>query len=138
MTQEPSWVGKYIGLPFVEKGRDFDGVDCYGLYWLIRSEEYGETLPMFLENFSPEDVAYIRGLIAGRLDAWRKLDKPEIGCGVLLKVQGQDSHIGVMIGPDTFIHVNDDANQVHKDRIGGLMWPQRKVVGYYAWPGGAS
>jgi len=41
----------------------------------------------------------------------------------------------VVIAPNMMIHTNDDSGRVHKDRLGGLAWPERRIVGYYAWEG---
>ena len=40
---------KYINLPYKNLGRSFDGVDCYGLIWLIYKGELGIELPDFTE-----------------------------------------------------------------------------------------
>jgi cell wall-associated NlpC family hydrolase len=44
------WLNDYIGIPYVVGGRDFDGVDCYGLVKLVYAMEYSETLPDWLTD----------------------------------------------------------------------------------------
>lgn len=40
-------IDKYIGIPFVDRGQDFNGADCYGLVRLIYKEELNTTIPEF-------------------------------------------------------------------------------------------
>ena len=38
---------KYIGIPYKNQGRGWDGVDCWGLYYLIFKTELNIELPDF-------------------------------------------------------------------------------------------
>lgn len=46
-----AWYTKYVGIPFVEKGRDENGCDCWGLVRLIYKNELGIDLPDYLDCY---------------------------------------------------------------------------------------
>jgi len=100
---------KYIGLRFKNLGRDFFGVDCYGLLWLIYKEERNIKLPDYT------DLQYCRreyctekleGHILNNLDIWQKIKgPPKIYDGLLFRTNKVFvSHIGLYIGNNRFIH----------------------------------
>ena len=44
------FLNDYIGFPWVQGGRDWKGMDCYGLAKMVYHDLYGETLPDWLDN----------------------------------------------------------------------------------------
>jgi cell wall-associated NlpC family hydrolase len=45
---------KYINLPYKHLGRDFSGIDCWGLIYLVYKEEKGILIPNFSElHYTP-------------------------------------------------------------------------------------
>jgi hypothetical protein len=48
VTSVPGWASPYIGLPFVDGGRDFYGVDCEGLCRLVMEHRAGNpSIPLY-------------------------------------------------------------------------------------------
>lgn len=38
------WLDRYMAIPFKDRGRDFEGCDCVGLYMLLLAHEAGVTI----------------------------------------------------------------------------------------------
>ena len=62
-----TWTDGYVGIPFVERGRDRSGCDCYGLLRLVLIEQRGIELPPYTEDYaSSMDRSGNAGRIAAR------------------------------------------------------------------------
>lgn len=53
------WLDRYVMIPFRDRGRDWSGVDCFGMHLLLCREEGGFALP-------DHDVSYERNTDAVR------------------------------------------------------------------------
>ena len=126
----------YIGLPILRHGRDFTGVDCYGLVWLWHRENRYRTLPDFRNDLpgepTPGEVANV--FEAGRsLPAFKRVDDPQNGDIIFLRINGLPSHCGLVIGIGRFLHVS----QNHASSIEywtAPAWADR-VIGFYRYTG---
>jgi sulfur carrier protein ThiS len=127
---------KYIGIPFLEKGRDASGVDCWGLVRLIYKQEYDIALPSFVEDYTLSDDARIGELFAQYKEGWAPLTQPTVGCVVLFRMFGTESHIGVVVDNSHFIHVREGRDSVIES-LESAKWSKR-VVGYYNYSEGAN
>jgi cell wall-associated NlpC family hydrolase len=68
-----SWAARYIDLPFVERGRDWAGVDCWGLPHLALWEEFGCETPRHETGYvtcRQSDVPEIAALIEAGKPGW--------------------------------------------------------------------
>ncbi len=54
------WTARYVGLPYVDGGRDRFGVDCWGLVYLAFPAEAGIAVPSYGEIAATELVAIAR------------------------------------------------------------------------------
>ena len=84
----------YIGIPYKRNGRDRDGLDCYGLVYLVEKEMFGNQLPI-LNNIY--DGANATDLITEQqpLLSGEQVLTPEDGDVVLFFHQGKPIHTGV-------------------------------------------
>jgi cell wall-associated NlpC family hydrolase len=132
-----AWARKYVGIRFAKRGRGFDGVDCYGLHWLVEKTEAGRDLPLLDYAFEPRDVRGISQLFNGEMPLWRRLDAPQDRCVVMLLTGGVASHVGVVCGDGLIIHADSDAGMVVCERLSAPSWPESRIEGFYAYGGGA-
>jgi cell wall-associated NlpC family hydrolase len=101
------WAKEYIGIPFVSGGRDRNGADCYGLARLIRTEQFGDTLPLLSGDYSDADnFAETEALMRSQrpLLAGRRAETPEAGDVCVLKFHGLPTHLGVCAGGGFLLH----------------------------------
>ena len=104
---------KYIGLPFKSGGRDFFGVDCYGLIVLIYEKEKGlhlwDTSDYDMSDYVKRDYMlsnYHRNWVPIDVDKVQELD-------VLLFVTDPDlpnipTHVSLYMGENRMIHCMED------------------------------
>ena len=92
-----------IGIPFVDGGRNNSGLDCWGLAMEMYKRQ-GIALPDY--PVSAMAVDSIANELAANEASWIKLDRPEIGCLVVLRFACGNwaNHVGVYIGDGKFIH----------------------------------
>ncbi len=130
-----SWVNKYIGIPFKEKGRSFSGVDCWGLVYLVYKNELQIELPTYIEFYeSPDDRELLSELIAReQVNKWNKindLDKKPFD-GLLLTVSNTPYHVGIYIGEGQFIHCEKGVNTAIA-RLNSIRW-RNNLAGVFRW-----
>ena len=101
---------KYIGIPFKDCGRGFDGLDCWGLVRLVWKEEKGFVMPDMGDAYSS---AFARGEVgetAQALEAgnWNRdvTAEPRRELDVLVFSFGTlDLHVGLWVGEGEMLHV---------------------------------
>ena len=126
------WSNNYIGIPFKEKGRDRSGTDCWGLVRLIYKEQYNIDLPSFANEYpTVDDRERIHELIAQYKEAWNPVETPSEGSVVLFRMLGSETHIGVAINEQEFIHVREGADSVI-ERFDSVNWKNR-LIGHFRY-----
>lgn len=107
-------IEKYIEIPFKDRGRDFEGCDCYGLARLFLENELNKTLPDFLSYDSAGDIDNIKQLIDTNrpLVAGKHKEVPEFGDIAIFRFYGAPTHIGVYVGQGRVLHVLRGSNSV--------------------------
>ena len=128
------WAHDLIGVPFLDNGRDTDGLDCWGLVKLVHKRLYGWELP---------DVVYTDTRdrrIPDLIDAQRKLWTPVAfdswreGTVLVLRVAGLPFHTGAVIEPPArFIHAQRGVGVVIGD-VTSSRWSNR-IIGAYDYAG---
>lgn len=127
-------VGKYIGVPFVDGGRDAPhGLDCWGLIMLVMADA-GIQIPDYkISCFDSGEIGE-----RARKDMQRcleRIDGPETGAIVLMstdpEVPDAIQHFGVCVDSRRFIHTSERTGCIIT-RTNDRFWTNR-IKGYYRW-----
>ncbi len=122
---------KYIGIPYVEKGRDENGADCWGLVRLIYKDELNISLPSFSSEYDSSDNERLEELFAQYKEGWQSVDSLEIGNVVIFRIFGYESHIGIYTGDNKFLHVREGRDSVIES-LDNPKWT-RRVTGFFKY-----
>lgn len=128
-----TWSDHFIGIPYVEFGRDRTGCDCWGLACIIYREELGITLPDYLGGYaSADEHGEICALIAGAATSplWVPVGGTALAFDVAVFRRGRFStHLGIVIRHGIMIHmVADDQAKVQGYTQGPY---QHRFAGHY-------
>lgn len=138
----PGWVAHYLGIPFAEKGRTRQGVDCYGLVRLIYQEQRSVELPSYTEGYvTTDDKQEIAALMNQEVSArWKEIPMPTIqlfDC-LIFRVLGHPMHVGLALDHPWFIHAikrqGQSMGKVWVERWDSIAWKHR-VVAAVRWQG---
>lgn len=125
-----NWV--LIGVPYRNKGRDILGADCWGLLRLFYIQEMGVMLPSYDEHYTDafDKESTTEALtLKSELEKWVKVDAPEYGDAVKLRLMGHPCHVGVYLGNSEFLHTQTGHDSCI-DRLDGVKWKNR-LDGFY-------
>jgi hypothetical protein len=125
------WSNQYIGIPYKAGGRDRSGLDCWGLARLVYQEQYKINLPSFSTEYTENDTTRMSDLIAQYREGWTQNDTPQEGDLVLLRVLGSESHIGVVIDGNSFLHIREGSDAC-VEKLNSGSWRNR-IVGYFKY-----
>lgn len=120
---------QYMGVPFKDHGRSKEGVDCWGLVWLIYKEQLGITLPDFGCCYQNADVRSDIQCAMNKytLEQWNrdvtKLPK-QVGDVLVFKRGGIETHIGLWISEGTMIHIQRPQG-VSIERYDTIRWKNK-------------
>ncbi len=129
----PEWMVKYIGIPYIEGGRDSKGADCYGLLRLIYQEQFGIEIPEYSHVAWVKDCdeKQLESDIEDRKQEWQLIDSgsEKIGDCILLKIAGVPIHLGMVVASGVMVHCargHDSAIE----RYDSNKW-QKRIEGFF-------
>jgi cell wall-associated NlpC family hydrolase len=133
--EPPGWSSQYVGIPFRELGRDFDGCDCWGLARLVSFHQFGRKLPSYVGEYdSTCDSTGIAETIRREARAfWTQIPAGSEAAGdiPLIRMLGVPMHVGIVVCPGKMLHVERGVDAVIED-YRGLRWKHR-ILGFYRY-----
>lgn len=117
-------IDKYIGLPYQENGRTWQGVDCWGLARLYYKHELNIELPDYSDLYSGSWDEQVTKLINYHKDSWQQLEEPMVGDLCLFNIYGEPAHVGVYVGDNKFLHSRDGLDSVIES-LSNVAWSKR-------------
>lgn len=129
----PSWVEQFTDIPFRVGGRTREGCDCWGLVNLVWAEHYGHDLPHYSGDYwrAGTDMRPIAESAAAHAKNFERVQPGEEreGDGVLLRVLGLPTHIGLVVCPGWMLHVQQGSDSVLEEYAS----PRWRVMGFYRY-----
>ncbi len=122
-------VSRYIGIPFVERGRTMDGADCWGLVRLILMNEFGIDAPSLDAIEAPFDYKAIGEIARAETVNWIEVDEPQAGDLILFRVCGQPVHVGLVVDPGWMVHTDRNI-QSCIERYDGVKF-RKRIMGIF-------
>ncbi len=122
---------KYLRIPYQKNGRDYSGVDCYGLVMLVAKEQANIDLPDI--NNAPVEEYLINDIVNDYKNKFVKIDKPEPFCLVALSiVPPYTHHIGLVLEDcKRFIHIRE-SHTARIDSLDSKLW-KPMIRGFYKY-----
>lgn len=124
------WSAEFVGLPWADKGRGRDAVDCWGLVMLAFARR-DIALPSYTEAYaSAGEKAEVAALLGKASDwPWRKVEAEREMDIAIFRRAGADSHIGVVIEPGRMLHCTRQNGVCIESYRSGYWAP--KLSGFY-------
>jgi len=121
----------YIGIPYKERGRSLDGVDCWGLVCLMYAD-MDINVPSYLHEYiTSSDIDSVATAINKNKSNWRKVEAPDVGDVLVFNIMGFPCHVGVYVGQGDFIH-SFRGTAVCVERLNSISW-SRRLSEVYRW-----
>jgi cell wall-associated NlpC family hydrolase len=131
-------LSRFVGIPFLLKGTDRTGIDCWNLHRLYMLEEHGVELPSFSDRYArtldATERAHLAALIRGEASAWHEVPAGQERTGdvVLFRILGEESHIGTVVPGGRFLHARPGTDSC-VENYRAPMWAPR-VAGFWRHP----
>jgi len=120
----------YSDLCFKERGRDRDGVDCWGLVCMYYKDVFNLNLQDHLDCYeTTKDPSIVERMSEQIGDPWVDVLAPKQGDVVLCRMASRPMHVGVYIDGGFMLHI-ESGNSPVLEKIKCLKWTKR-IAGFY-------
>lgn len=124
-------INKYLGIPYINMGRDIKGVDCWGLVVIIFKDILNVDLPDTLDKYeidwSYKGKNYFNDCYVDRFT--REITPQYLDIILIKNSKGISNHAGVMVDSKHFIHAAEKAGVIVSN-IKDSIWINR-IEGYF-------
>jgi len=125
------FVIRALRVPFVDKGRDFKGWDCWGCVRCGLRDVGGLFLPSYDDYSSTADFEQMNQLVNLARPRWIKVENPKPLDVALFNVGGRATHVGLVIDKKNALHAEQKIG-TFIESFKGLMWGKR-LEGIYRY-----
>lgn len=120
----------FLGIPFKNKGRDFSGVDCYGLVFLFYKYDRGTELEKYSHEYgSCNNPKQADRALKQHKDEWKSVTLPKFGDVILFRKSGLFTHVGIYINEKQFLHIQKGNTSC----LSELKDFEKAIEGYYEY-----
>jgi len=128
------FINKALRVKFKDKGRDYSGWDCWGPSRCGYKDILGVELPSFIDDYvnagdTKASRRIIHDIILSQKHNWEPVDKPQALDVILFRFGDTETHLGLMVGKNKFIHCEKIINTVI-ERIDSAKW-EKRIEGVY-------
>lgn len=130
------WANKYLDVPFRERGRGRDGVDCWGLVRLVLGEQYDLEVPAYDDEYvTTSDNERLAGIVERERGGWAAISPEDVQPGdvVLLAIAGFPCHVGIVVGDGLMLNARQGVG-VALESYERPYW-NRRLRGFYRHSG---
>jgi len=124
----------FVGLPWLDRGRDRNGLDCWGLLAIVYAERFGIVLPSFRDDYlTVADGDAVVALLEGHRETWREVPSgaEQAGDALLMSVGGRPRHVGVVAGGGRVLHIEQGAGAIIESYRSFRL--RRRVLGFFRY-----
>ena len=130
---------EFIGIPFIDKGRDYKGADCYGLAKLYFKDILDIDIPDVMASPQQLKMAYLEYL-SNINKFWIEHKEPKENTIVAMRTDLNNpnlvTHFGIVIKVENRLKILHTFRDVNSHLI-DIDHPAyiNKIVAYYEWKG---
>ena len=117
---------KSVGVPFLDRGRERSGWDCWGMLHALFLKVFSIRLPDD-STLSCQDIKEVSRRLAEGARAWVEVPRGSERPGDVLMIR--PCHVGVVLGQRRMLHCREGAGTCI-DRYDSAIWRQR-ISGIY-------
>lgn len=92
-------------IPFAQRGRTREGLDCWGGFRLVNLEQFHISLPNYGGYRDADDAGGVQAVLKDEQGSWRNIDGPrQVGDAALFRIKGDRLHIGMAVSATRMLH----------------------------------